>query len=417
MQLRFLPQLAFGIFCLIAIALLLGQGRPNGELAAVRLGNPLASDGKQGRALNVWDLQVFDGKIYLGGGDTSKNAGPINVWAYDPVSESFNSETTVSEEAILQYKVIENQLYIPAADPRGNDNSKFYRRLAGGEWEKFADQNLKLAHVRDLIKVNNQLLLVGNSRPAVAAEDVIQGAVITDASQVGFRPVQVDNLPDTGNVSFLGFDWFFSVFAYQDKIFAPNSFLRDTGGYPGSIAVYDPQTEKLALDFNLSSDEFIPQANIDPQKGKYGVDTIYQIWQPLVYQDHLIYTARSFSNAVNQRKAYQLYFNSLGAYRKSGLGASPQEITLPHQAIGEDLLLIEDELHILANQKQGNKFMIHVFKTDQPAEDNWQTVLSFSSHNKARSFEYLEGAFYFGLGQDQGEAIANSGDILRYTLP
>ncbi|MEM6612613.1 MAG: hypothetical protein AAF652_10235, partial [Cyanobacteria bacterium P01_C01_bin.72] len=337
MQLKFLPQLIFTVSCLVAIAFWLGHNSPRTEFAAVRLGNPLAGDGKTGRALNVWDLQVFDGKVYLGGGDTTRNAGPINVWAYSPARQSFIKETTVAEEAILQYKVIDDQLYIPAADPRGNDNSKFYRLAAGGTWEKFADQSLKLAHVRDLIKLNNKLLLVGNSRPEIKEQEIVPGAVITDSNQVNFRPVQVDNLPDTGNVTFLGFDWFFTVFAFQNKIFALNAFLRDTGGYPGSIAVYDPQTERLALDFNLGSEEFIPQANIDQENGKYGVDTIYQIWQPLVYQDHLIYTARSFSNAVNLRKAEQLYFNSLGVYLKSAWGKSPSEIDLPHQSIGEDL--------------------------------------------------------------------------------
>ena len=417
MQLKFLSQLIFTVSCLVAIAFWLGHHSPSTEVAVVRLGNPLAGDGKTGRSLNVWDLQVFDGKVYLGGGDTSKNAGPINVWTYSLAYQSFIKETTVAEEAILQYKVIDNQLYIPAADPRGNDNSKFYRRSVGGTWEKFADQSLKLAHVRDLIKVNDQLLLVGNSRPVTEEQTVVPGAVITDSKQVNFRPVQVDNLPDTGNVAFLGFDWFFTVFAFQNKIFATNAFLRDTGGYPGSVAVYDPQTERLELDFNFGSEEFIPQANIDRQNGKYGVDTIYQIWQPLLYQDHLIYTARSFSNAVNRRKAEQLYFNSLGVYLKSALGVSPLEIKLPHQAIGEDLLLIEDELYVLANRRQGAKFTIYVFKTDRLLDNNWTEVLSFSSSNKARSFEYLDGDFYFGLGQDQGEAIANSGDILRYTLP
>ncbi|MEL6578469.1 MAG: hypothetical protein AAFQ14_01855 [Cyanobacteria bacterium J06621_12] len=417
MQLKFLPQLVFSVLCFMVIALLWGHNSPSSEVAVVRLGNPLADDGKKGRSLNVWDLQVFDGKIYVGGGDTSKNVGPMNVWAYDPATTSFIKEANVAEEAILQYKVIDDQLYIPAADPRGNDNSKFYRLSAGGEWEKFTDKSLKLAHIRDLIKVNNKLLLVGNSRPAIKDEKVVQGAVITDSDQVSFRPVTVDNLPDTGNVSFLGFDWFFTVFAFQNKIFAPNAFLRDTGGYPGSIAVYNPQIERLALDFKLGSEEFIPQANIDPQNGKHGVDTIYQIWQPLVYQDHLVYTARSFSNAVDPRKAYQLYFNSLGVYLKPDLGVSPQEIRLPHQAIGENLLLIEDELYLLANRKRGTKFTIYVYKTNQIAKHNWTEVLSFSSSNKARSFEYLDGDFYFGLGQDFGEAIANSGDILRYTLP
>lgn len=118
------------------------------------LGNPLSQDGKKGRALNVWDLQVFDGKIYLGGGSTVTNAGPINVWAYNPAPESFVKEYTVQEEAIEHYKVFGNQLYIPAADPRNSDHNKYYRQNDDNTWSKYTSSNVKLAHVRDLIQTN-----------------------------------------------------------------------------------------------------------------------------------------------------------------------------------------------------------------------------------------------------------------------
>ena len=47
------------------------------------LGNPLREEGLTGRALNVWDLQVFDGKVYIAGGSTVSNSGPIKVFAYN----------------------------------------------------------------------------------------------------------------------------------------------------------------------------------------------------------------------------------------------------------------------------------------------------------------------------------------------
>lgn len=417
MQLKFIAKLLLVFFSLVAIGSLSSQTISDNNSPVVILGNPLRNDGKTGRALNVWDLQVFDGKIYVAGGDTSRNAGPINVWAYNPQQKTFIQEAEVPEEAILQYKVIDNQLYIPAADPRGQDRHKFYRRKLAGDWETF-DSNLNLAHVRDLIETDDKLLLVGNSRPATQANKVTQGAVVTDLNQVDFRRVPVNNLPDLGSINFIGFDWFFTVFNYQEKIYATNAMLRDTGNYIGSIAVFDPQKEEFALDFKLGSQEFIPQANIDPQNGKFGIETIYQIWQPKVFQDHLVYTVRSFSVTDRKQLAWQLYFNSLGLYIKSAMGESPQAVVLPHQAVGEDLLLRENELYILANQKNTTgKFTIYIFKTDRLQPQNWQEVLSFSSTNKARSFEYLDRTFYFGLGQDYGEKIGNSGSILSYTMP
>ncbi|MFM2311641.1 MAG: hypothetical protein RLZZ04_917 [Cyanobacteriota bacterium] len=54
----------------------------NSNQSIVRLGNPLLTDGKKGRALNVWDLQAFNGKIYLGGGSSVENAGPITNFIF-----------------------------------------------------------------------------------------------------------------------------------------------------------------------------------------------------------------------------------------------------------------------------------------------------------------------------------------------
>ena len=129
-------QLLIILFILSAVILLpylnnlLFWTRPTKiENALVNLGNPLAISGQTSRSLNVWDMQAFDGKIYLAGGSTVDNTGPIAVWAYNPSQQQFEQEYTVSEEAIEHYRVFDNQLYIPASDPKVGDSNKFYRRL------------------------------------------------------------------------------------------------------------------------------------------------------------------------------------------------------------------------------------------------------------------------------------------------
>ncbi|GAB4523012.1 MAG: hypothetical protein Tsb0014_00110 [Pleurocapsa sp.] len=378
----------------------------------VRLGNPLAADGQRGRALNVWDLQAFQGKIYLAGGSTVTNAGPINVWAYDPGTKSFVKEYQVQEEAIEHYKVFEDKLYIPAADPRNADKNKYYRRNHDGTWTKYAGNAIRLAHVRDLIHTgDNHILLVGNNRN-VTKDSSIPGAAITIDDGLSFQEAGLDSTP--GNV--MDFNWFFSVFSYQDRIYAPTSLLRDIENYASTIAVYNPETKKFILEPNLKNDEFIPARQIGKNRGKYGMYVIYRLWNPVEFKDYLIYPVRSYANVPEYYE--QFYMNSLGMYLKEEIGKSPQKIKLPHKAIGEDVLIIDDELYVLANKRKSrNEFIIYVYKTNNPANNRkWQKVLDFPSTNKARSFEYLDGKFYFGLGQDYGDAIANSGDILSYTL-
>ncbi|MEO0011718.1 MAG: hypothetical protein RLZZ535_107 [Cyanobacteriota bacterium] len=378
----------------------------------VRLGNPLAADGQTERALNVWDLQVFNHKVYIAGGSTVTNSGPINVWAYNPAINSFAKEYTIQEEAIEHYKVFGNQLYIPAADPRNADHNKYYRQNDDNTWRKYTSDRVKLAHVRDLIQTNeNHILLVGNNR-YLNQDAAAPGIAITTNQGRSFQAAGVDNIP---NQYLVDYNWFFTVFSYQNQIYAPSALLRDIDNYPNTIAVYNPETQKFFLDKKLKNDEFIPKQQLGKNNNENNLYTIYRIWNPVEYGQYLIYPVRSYCNTAQYYE--QFYMNSLGMYLKEDIGKSPEVIKLPYKAIGEDILVINNELYVLANRKGfRDRFTIYVFKTNDPTNQNsWQKVVNFKNSNKARSFEYLDGKFYFGLGQDYGEAIANSGDILSYT--
>ena len=383
--------------------------RPN--VTVTRLGNPLLKDGHEERALNVWDLQAFDGKIYLAGGSTVTNSGPINVWAYDPQKQDFVKEHQVPEEAIEHYCLLDNQLYIPAADPTKGDRHKFYRR-EGNKWQKYASGAIKLAHVRDLVKTDaGELLMVGNSRQTTLASS--RGTAIATPTETGFeiQAAGVDNVATQGTI-IADFNWFFSVFRYRNQIFATNSLLRDAENFPGAIAKYNPQSKQFVLDFNLRNAEFIPESIINSED-KQGVWVIYRPWNPVEYQDYLVYPVRSYSITPNNYQ--QAYMNSIGFFYKSDMGSSAKTLKLP-QGKGEDVLVVDNELYVLASrQRSDSQFINYVYKTDRLSDKTkWQRVVKFKSWNKARSFEYLDGTFYFGLGQDYGDAINNSGDILSY---
>jgi hypothetical protein len=141
-------------------------------------------------------LQVFNHKIYIAGGSTVTNSGPINAWAYNPATGSFAKEYTVQEEAIEHYKVFGNQLYIPAADPRNADHSKYYRQNNDNIWSKYTSDSVKLAHVSDLIQTQeNYILLVGNNRDLNQDADV-PGTAITTNQGRSFQAAGVDNVPN-----------------------------------------------------------------------------------------------------------------------------------------------------------------------------------------------------------------------------
>lgn len=412
---RFKPDKSLVLGALFVVTLLLIllnfwlSKRPT--VSVERLGNPWLKDGLVERALNVWDLQTFDGKIYLGGGSTVTNSGPINVWAYDPQKKDFVKEHQVQEEAIEHYRLLDNQLYIPAADPTKGDRHKFYRR-EGNKWQRYSSGEIKLAHVRDVVKTDDgELLMVGNSRQTDKPSS--RGTAIATPTEAGFKiqAAGVDNVATQGTI-IADFNWFFSVFRYQDQIFATNSLLRDAENFPGAIAKYNPEAKQFVLDFNLRNADFIPE-EIIKGKQKQGIGVIYRPWNPIEYQGYLVYPVRSYSITANNYQ--QAYMNSIGFFYKSDMGSSPKTLKLP-QGKGEDVLVIDNELYVLASrQRSDDQFTNYVYKTDRlSTKTKWQRVVKFKSWNKARSFEYLDGTFYFGLGQDYGDAINNSGDILSY---
>ncbi len=413
----FYPPQKYHLASYLSIAIiLLGTSACSGQAPDVTeqlqiLGKPMAVDGKTGRALNVWDLQEFAGKIYIAGGSTVSNAGPINVWAYNPAKQILEKEFTVQEEAIEQFKVFDRALYIPAADPQRGDTNKFYRRTTQEPWKLYQSAIPGLAHVRDLIKApSGDILLVGNNR--LATKDPSQPATAITLDQgISFKGAGLDNVDDAAA------NWFFSIFAYRGRIYAPSSLLRDTYNRTGVIGVYKPKRRIFELSQTLKNDEFIPSILLGPQLGPQGPTVIYRPWQPVAYKGFLLYPVRSYSYS---RSTYEsAYMNSIGFFIKRNMGLTPSAVIFPDgKAIGEDVLLKKNELYALANTKTApDEFWVYVYKTSAPASTrNWQEVLRFKSRNKARSFEFLDNTFYFGLGQDYDDLVGESGTILKVEL-
>src|SRR5690606_5130740 len=73
----------------------------------------------------------------------AKNAGPVEVYAYDPAAGRFVSEGQLQDEQIDVFRVIDGALVIPGHDPKDAIQNgempwfkgNFYRRRPGGGWD------------------------------------------------------------------------------------------------------------------------------------------------------------------------------------------------------------------------------------------------------------------------------------------
>lgn len=128
--------------------LLLGMSLQTGagEAQAVLLGTPQYARYDQPAwwyARNIWDMRWFDGRLYLGMGNSSNqglavNAGPVPIMVFDPKTGRFEIQGQVDDEQIDRLVVLDGQLVIPGHDARESWQwGNVYVRDAGsGHWVK-----------------------------------------------------------------------------------------------------------------------------------------------------------------------------------------------------------------------------------------------------------------------------------------
>jgi hypothetical protein len=81
-------------------------------------------------------------------------------------------------------------------------------------------------------------------------------------------------------------------------------------------------------------------------------------------------------------------------------------------ALPTDLLVRGDKVYVLTyTRKQANVYVSRVYQTNDLT--TWNEILRFTQDTYAKSFEELDGDFYFGLGTDPDVLSPSSGKLLR----
>lgn len=404
------------------------------------LGNPTEGTNLNGRAQSVWDLQAFDGRLYLGHGNTTTNPGSNALWSFTPGSDTFANELTINSEAVETFRVINDRLYVPAADPVTGDSQKFYYRDAGSAWQSVSG-NPQLAHVRDVIDTGSDLLLVGNTRnPGTDSGIATSNYDGSNLSLATTNPVQYYNsgvvVGSTMNFHYSGLNYSGQTLVTSLRFDYSNRVTLDSESnlvVESGIGTYDASTRTLSyakhdffdpLDENtvINDRDFLPDtapSNVDSRTDFYSLR-----FNSYAENDSgvLVYSLRSYSIFTDDGSGgnpYQeLYQNNHNLWVKTQLQGSPTLASFSDApaAEGEDVLLIDGVFYALANEViADDSFVISVHSTATP-EDNstWEELFHFSNTSRAKSFEYLDDAFYFGLGADLGEDVINVGNLYRY---
>ncbi|MGZ6124416.1 MAG: WD40/YVTN/BNR-like repeat-containing protein [Myxococcales bacterium] len=384
--------------------------RPGKEVtgALQLLGNPTEKRWPSGEwvyARNPWSLRAFEGRIYLGSGNSNNpppaaNAGPVDLWALDARTGAFPAEPeyVVPDEQVDVFRSLSDGLWIPGHDSRvtGRDDgrvkgeSKFdhLKRLlktlvhipadwalgnahckrAGGKWETLRSIPNGI-HVYDLIESGGELF---------AAIATVLGGQVARSKDRGrtWEELLTKPFPNSRTRT---------LFVLDDDE-GPRLYASTNGG---RIYRFDGKDS-----FAEMKVRFFP--------GISGLKEVFAA-RPTVFRKQVAYLAA--------RQIIDHDWSPLGLFA-AAQPDSARALPLPGGALPRDVLVHDDTLYALAStQPSARSTRVHVFATRDL--QSFSEICFFDAETFARSFEMLNGDFYFGLGCDPELLQAHTGRILK----
>ena len=323
-----------------------------------------------------WDMIIEDNKLYIGGGDYSRNTGPVDVHCMDLSTNEWTVSGTLNDEAIGKFVRIGDCIYAPGFDAKGAKSTGNYYRLENGQW--IENNNIPgAAHNFDIIEYDNKLLFAigtwtGTNSPVQASDD--------------------------GGHSFYGIPFFKDhVNIIEENNFdymrVYDFFLTDNGLYCMFMSV----TEKKA-----------------------------QLYEYYRYEDNAFYFVSSHSDLnLNIKVLKQEPISSevtydgqcyIAAYYLSRTNdfKTAERITLPRNEVAVDLMIQDDQMYVLCAEIKEESCNVRVYAYIY--NSFFYPVLSFESKNLPISFAKKENNFYIGLG-NQGLNNEAVGSIIAVTVP
>jgi hypothetical protein len=370
--------------------------RPRHVDARVRLvGNPFLSKGAYAR--NVWDMQVWDGRLYLGHGNSSDdepspNAGPIDVVSYDPETSSFTREYTVDEEQIDRFRVVDGMLTIPGHDPREDWSFGNFYRKEGADWQKYRTIPNGV-HTYDLLAHRGLMFAALGTPIDRKASNIVlsqdRGATWQEISYAG--PIRT--VPPS--------DVYHPNYSRMRTLFELNGRLYGSGeGYARHhLLVRHEGGNTFSVEDTATADSMFP--------GLRGQPNVWRIERAVNFGDHLVYIG---AESVNDHQ-----WLPLGLFAAPAVGLA-RGIALPDGASPRDIVVSSDgTLYVLVSIKiDESQYIVSVCATKELM--NWTEIMRFNCDTFARSFELMGDEFYVGLGQEHDGPAASTGNILTVSI-
>ncbi|MBP3435906.1 MAG: hypothetical protein J6K62_06245 [Clostridia bacterium] len=309
---------------------------------------------------NPWDVEMYNGRLYVASGNYDTNAGPVSVWYYDFDKKIWEIDTILPDEQITRFNIIDSKMYIPGVDPKSSWDMGTYYRLDGTEWETILGHP-NAAHNFDIVKYDGKLFA------GLGAKEGCNPILVTTDEET-WAPVEM----------------------YK------NGVPVDTTGYT-YVRVYDFFTLKgeLYAYFSLS------------ESGKPSYREIYRYdGEKFVWHSDMIkqmsFSRRNTYTHFHQRVEYKGYqYITNGNFYRTADMITAEAITLGGDPEVNDLRVIGDKLYVLCSEEyttdEGNAAFYNSLQMTTDGVD-YTEVFRFSYPVRALSFTYEGGTVFLGMG-------------------
>ncbi len=324
---------------------------------------------------NIWEMILYQGRIYLGGGDYWANTGPVEIYSFAPGENEFTLEYTAPEEMVSTMYVFDDRLVVPGNDPQESwDLGNLYIKETG-KWRK-------LRTIPNGVLCFEMAYLEGSLLARVSTQ---HAPTVLKSSDWGktWTPIVYSchpNSPDT-------------LFTFQGKVHA-----------------FDGRRQLCTLENGaFFSENMIPKyRTLVPEAPR---DFVF-------YQQHYFTGARPFGDKVvlstfsgastkPEDGPRPLYCFSPGEPRASIIKAFAKMTVM-------DTYVAADTFYVLCSQAKDGKYENNIYSTKNLVA--WRCMATFETDSFARSFVTVNGEFYVSIGCPKHSADplpTSTGDILR----
>lgn len=347
------------IICLVLIFIFLASFpvSAKSELVLENLEAPIVEQLKENTdqivGRSIWDMTIYEGKLYIGWGDYDKNLGTmldgLSLLCYTNETNTWNKVATIHDEEIARFYEYKGKLYIPGTDPISRMGS-VYEGDKFGLWSTIPTFSGGI-HVFDILfKDDIMYACYGQANGAKAvvrySSDFCHYTDI-DLMYDG-KPVPVER----------GFARCYNLFEFDDNVYAT---LKVYGSSSNCDGLYKLDKDKMVMN----------------------------------------YVGEAPSNLIlnsfrTEFKGNLVYGRSVVEFTKT-----PEDInswkTLPdYEGTVTCLKEFDGALYFTAYTEKDGKYVSKLYKTKDLKTTEVVYTLEYDSY--VRSFTYDNGVFYIGTG-------------------